>query len=519
MSALDAYELVVGMEVHAQLNTESKLFCGCKVEPSAEANTWTCPVCLGHPGTLPVLNQAAFRKALTLAVALESDLEAATELDRKNYYYPDLPKNYQISQIYHNIGPGGTIELLRSGQRVRMHNVHLEEDAGKLIHEGGGGKTSTVDLNRAGTPLAEIVTHPDFRSVDEVDDYMETLTQLLRVLDISHARMNEGNLRFEASISVRKHGEEELGPRVEIKNLNSYSAVRRAIDYERARQVALLEAGLEPRQETRLWSEDWDPRKTRAGAYEQDVPAEHRAPLEAVVALLPPGKDGWRGRTGFMRSKEDTQDYRYFPEPDLPPIALADEEVAAIRGALPELPGARRRRFVESLELAQKAAEVLARDYDLADYFEAVVAGGAAPSEAINLVLNQVAALLNEKGLGAADCPVPPAWVAELIGLMSELPKDLVLKKVWPKVIKEELSPREVVAKHTIEAVSADAIREATDAAWAANPKAVADILAGNKKAAGAIVGAVMKATKGQAGPRDVNARIQELVKEAQDRQ
>ncbi|MBL4847789.1 MAG: hypothetical protein JKY65_19925, partial [Planctomycetes bacterium] len=283
----------------------------------------------------------------------------------------------------------------------------------------------------------------------------------------------------------------------------------------RARQVALLEAGLEVRQETRLWSEDWDPARAKADAYEADVPAAHRAALAPVVALLPAGKDGWRGRTGFMRSKEDTQDYRYFPEPDLPPIALDEGIVTAIRAALPELPGARRRRFVEVMGLSQKAAEVLARDYALADYFEAVVAAGAPAGDAINLVLNQVAALLNEQNLEASGCPVPATWLAELVALMGELPKDLVLKQVWPKVVKEALSPREIVAKHKIEAVSADAIREATDAAWAANPKAVADLLGGNKKAGGAIVGAVMKATKGKASPQEINARIQELLAEA----
>lgn len=498
------------MEVHAQLNTESKLFCACAVEPGAEANTRTCPVCLGHPGSLPVLNRAAFRKALTLAVALESELEATTELDRKNYYYPDLPKNYQISQIYHNIGPGGTLELLRSGRRVRMHNVHLEEDAGKLLHSEA--ETSTVDLNRAGTPLAEIVTHPDFRSVEEVDDYMETLTHLLRVLDLSHARMNEGNLRFEASVSVRPRGEQKLGPRVEIKNLNSYSAVRRAIEYERARQIALLESGLAPRQETRLWSEDWDPERADASDYEAEVPPAHRAELSAVAALLPPGKDGWRGRTGFMRAKEDTQDYRYFPEPDLPRVTLDPAEVRAIRAALPELPGARRRRYEEGLALPHASACVLARDYALADYFEAVLAAGAPAGEALNLVLNQVGALLNERGLGAAECPVPAAWVAELIALQAELPKDLLFKQVWPKVIEEGRSPGEVIAAHGIKAVDLAAIHAAVDAAWAQNPKAVADLRSGNKKAAGALVGAVMKATQGQANPQQINARIQALL-------
>jgi aspartyl-tRNA(Asn)/glutamyl-tRNA(Gln) amidotransferase subunit B len=522
MSALDRYELVVGMEVHAQLNTASKLFCSCRVEPGAEPNTRTCPVCLGMPGTLPVVNREAYRKVLTLAVALGADFEATTELDRKNYYYPDLPKNYQISQMYHNVGggderSGGTLELVRSGQLVRMHNVHLEEDAGKLLHDASGGEgTSTVDLCRAGTPLAEIVTWPDFRTVEQVDDYMHTLTQLLLLLDVSNARMNEGNLRFEASVSVRLHGAEELGARTEIKNLNSYSAVRRAVFFERARQVALLEAGKTPRQETRLWSDAFDPAATGAGeGFEASVPEAVRATLSDVVALLPDTKDGWRGRTGFMRSKEDSQDYRYFPEPDVPPLAIDPAEVEAIRAGLPELPGARRRRYVEELGLQQKGAEALTRDRALGDFFEQVIALGAPAKEAANVVLNQVAALLNERGVSAAQSPVPAEHVAELLSLVGELPKDLVLKQVWPSVAAEGLAPRVVVANKGLEAVDPEAVRQATDEAWAKNPKIVADLLAGKKKAAGAIVGQVMRATKGQASPREVNARIQELLAEA----
>ncbi|HBP17365.1 MAG TPA: Asp-tRNA(Asn)/Glu-tRNA(Gln) amidotransferase GatCAB subunit B [Planctomycetes bacterium] len=509
--ALERFELVVGVETHAQLNTRSKLFCGCEVDPGADPNTRTCPVCLGMPGTLPVLNREAFRKALRLAVALDAELLSASEMDRKNYYYADLPKNYQISQLYAEIGPRGGLTLLRSGRRVRMHNVHLEEDAGKLIHGDEG--TSTVDFNRAGTPLAEIVTYPDFRAVEEVDDYMETLTQLLLLLDLSRCQMQEGNLRFEASISVRERGSEELSARTEIKNLNSYSAVRRAVHFEHARQMALLLAGKTPRQETRLWKEDFDPQAAGASeGFEADVPAEVRAELADLLPLLPETKDGWRGRTGFMRSKEDAHDYRYFPEPDLPALEIDPSEVAALRAGLPELPGARRRRYVEVLGLAQKSAEVFARDPELARVFEDTVAAGADAVEAANLIQNQLAALLNERGVSASESPVSAAWLAELLALVGELPKDLVLKQVWPKVAEEERSPREVVSKHGIKAVDEGALLKAVDEAWAKNPKAVADLRAGKKKAAGAIVGAVMKATRGQASPKLINARIQELL-------
>ncbi len=513
---LARYELVVGMEVHAQLDTRSKLFCACAVEFGAPVNARTCPVCLGLPGSLPVLNGAAVEAALRIAAALGCAVPEVCAFDRKNYFYPDLPKNYQITQLYRPIGgAGGALELLRSGSRVRIRDVHLEEDAGKLSHLPGA---ASVDFDRAGTPLAEIVTEPDMRSVDEVDDYMETLTELLRALEVSRCRMQEGNLRFEASVSVRPVGAEELGPRVEIKNLNSYAAVRKAVAYERARQVALLEAGRRPRQETRLWDEGWSPDAADAraaeGAFEEDVPLAVRAALADVLPLLPGSKDGWSGRTRSMRTKEEAHDYRYFPEPDLPAVRIDAARLEAVRAALPELPGARRRRYVEALGLAQAPAEVLTRDRALAAYFEQVVARGVPAAEAATLVLNQVAALLNARGVGAEDCPVPPEHTAELYAIVAggELPKDLALKQVWPRMADEGRGPREVMTRHGIEAVAEEAVIAATDAAWAANPKAVTDLLAGKQKAAGAIVGAVMKATKGKASPEVVRRRVEDLL-------
>lgn len=518
MSARDEvlarWELVMGVEVHAQLNTRSKLFCGCKVEFAAPPNARTCPVCLGHPGTLPVLNQEAFEKVLRLAVAFGCEVEPVTEMDRKNYYYPDLPKNYQISQMFHNVGAGGRLTLLRTGREVRMHNVHLEEDAGKLSHQEGG-RSSLVDLNRAGTPLAEIVTMPDFRAVEEVDDYMDTLTELLRTLDVCACQMQEGNLRFEVSVSVRPRGATAYGQRTEIKNLNSYAAVRRAIVYEQARQVALLEAGKTPRQETRLWDgeEDLD--------YEKGVPEAYRVPEKAVQALLPPDwrprdKDGHEtgapgGRTRFMRSKEDAHDYRYFPEPDLPAFEVSAAKLDAIRRALPELPGPRRARYV-GLGVPQKQAEDLTRNVPLASYFEQVLAAGVPAPEAANYVMNQVMAHLKSKNIEPAACPIPAAHVADLHRLISGvLPKDTVLKEVWPKVLEEGLSPSAVVEKYRIEALDESAVQAEVDKAFAANPKAVEDLLAGKDKARGAIVGAVKKVHK-RASPQTIDRRIDALV-------
>jgi aspartyl-tRNA(Asn)/glutamyl-tRNA(Gln) amidotransferase subunit B len=513
---LARYELVMGMEVHAQLNTRTKLFCGCKLEFAAPPNSRTCPVCLGHPGVLPVLNAAAFEKGLRLAAAFEATIAPATEFDRKNYYYPDLPKNFQISQMFRNLGEGGRLQLLRSGKVVRMHNVHLEEDAGKLSHSDGG-RASTVDLNRAGTPLAEIVTMPDFRSLEEVDDYMDTLTEVLRVLDVCRCQMQEGNLRFEVSISVRPAGADALGQRTEIKNLNSYSAVRRAITYEHARQVALLEAKKTPRQETRLWDGEED------SAYEAGVADAWKVPAAAVRALLP---EDWEprdgdgqltgapgGRTRFMRSKEDAHDYRYFPEPDLPAFAIDPARVEAIRRGLPELPGPRRARYA-GLGVPQKTAEDLARNAPLAGYFEALIAEGVPAVDAANYVMNQVTVALKKADVAVKDFAVPPTHLAELHRVITsgQLPKDLVLKKVWPEVIDKREAPAAVIARLGLKAVDEGAMLAVVDAAFAANPKAVADLLAGKDKARGAIVGAVQKQLKGAADLTAVNARIDELV-------
>ena len=507
MSDLDRFELIVGMEVHAQLNTRSKLFCACALEFAAPPDSRTCPVCLALPGSLPVMNAAAFEKCLRLAVALGCEVPERTRMDRKNYFYPDLPKNYQISQLHRPLGRDGRLMLLRSGKEVGIADVHLEEDAGKLVHLPGG--LTAVDLNRAGTPLAEIVTRPDFRSVAEVDDYMETLTVVLRQLDVCECRMQEGNLRFEASVSVRERGAEALGERTEIKNLNSYAAVRRAVTFEHARQAALLLAGRRPRQETRLWDEEGE------SAWEAGVKEEHRVPIEQVLRLLPPDWKDERGRaarTRFMRSKESAHDYRYFPEPDLPAFDVPRALVERLRRELPELPGPRRARWVAA-GVEQRQAEDLSRDAALSAWCDRLVALGVPAGEAVGYALNQVRALLNQRGVGAEACPVPPEHVAGLHQLVAGgMPKDLALKQVWPRVVEEGLAPAEVARKYSIAAADEGAVTAAVDAAWEANPQARADLLAGKQKARGAIVGAVMKALGGKASPQVINARIDALV-------
>jgi aspartyl-tRNA(Asn)/glutamyl-tRNA(Gln) amidotransferase subunit B len=500
---LDRFELVCGVEVHAQLNTRSKLFCGCAVEFGAEPNSRTCPVCLGLPGVLPVVNAQAFEKVLRIALAFGSKIAERTEFDRKNYYYPDLPKNYQISQNYANLGVGGSLLLMKTGKEIHFHNVHLEEDAGKNLHPEGGIRDATyVDLNRAGTPLAEIVTMPDFRSVEEIDDYMHTLTQLLVDLNASNAQMQEGNLRFEASVSVRPKGETKLYKRVEIKNLNSYAAVRGAVRYEHARQCALVAAGHSVAQETRLWDETGDESR-----YAEPVPES------SVRALLPAD---WKGRTALMRSKESAPDYRYFPEPDLPPIPVSPALLEKLGKELPEFPGVKARRLV-ALGVSEKTAtETFQSKPWLLAYFERLLELGVPAVDAAHYCDNQIAQVVNERGGYDAwtKNPVPPEHVAELHDVISrgETTKDIALKQVWPKVHVEGLAPRAAIQKYGLVALSEDEVRKACVDAWQAAPRIVADLLARKMKAKQGLKGPVMRATKGKAPPELVDRIFDELL-------
>lgn len=329
------YEVVVGLETHAELATVTKLFCGCSTKFGAEPNTQVCPVCLGMPGVLPVMNKKAFEYALKAAIALNCRIDEFTNFDRKSYYYPDLPKNYQISQNYYNLGVEGYMDINVNSviSRVRIHNVHLEEEAGKLIHpEEVDADYSLVDFNRAGVPLLEIVSYPDMRNVDEVESYMQTLRKILLYTGISDCKMQEGSLRFEASISLRKKGSDKLGNRVEIKNLNSMKSVLKAIEYEAKRQSEVLDRGETVDRETRLWDEVSE-------------------------------------KSARMRSKEEAQDYRYFPEPDLLPVLIDEKWLSAIKVSIPELPLERKQRFMEVFKLSDYDASVLTEDKVLADFF------------------------------------------------------------------------------------------------------------------------------------------------------
>ncbi len=485
------WEMVVGMEVHAQLNTRSKLFCGCPTSFGAPANTHTCPVCLGLPGSLPVVNRAAFEKCLAVCQALQCEIPERCGFDRKNYFYPDLPKNYQISQEYVCFGRNGSLEIDVEGTRrsVRIHNVHLEEDAGKLVHPDDGSLHSEVDLNRAGTPLAEIVTQPDMRSVAEVEGYMTGLRDLLLYLDVCDGRMQEGSLRFEASISMRRAGDPELGPRVEVKNLNSMRAVRLALEYEQARQTAVLEAGGRIEQETRQWDES------------ERLPWSEPVAHTVVQTRLP--KD-FKGKTHRMRGKEQAQDYRYFPEPDLPPLAISGALLERLRAAQPELPLARRDRLQEAFGLSAYDARLLTSEQGLVAYFEQAAAG-ARPKDVANWLLNDVASVLNARRIGIEAFPMPPLELAGLLKLVEKrtINRQIAKEKVFPQMLESGLSAAQIVARDKLAVESDEAgLRACVASVLAENPRTVAAFREGKTQVVGFVIGQVMRQKKGKADPQ-----------------
>ncbi|MFH1208550.1 MAG: Asp-tRNA(Asn)/Glu-tRNA(Gln) amidotransferase subunit GatB [Candidatus Omnitrophota bacterium] len=470
------YEPVIGLEVHVQLKTKSKLFCSCSTEFGAEGNQHTCPVCLGWPGSLPVLNEAALKLGIRVGLALNCKVAERLKFDRKNYFYPDLPKAYQISQF--DMPMNGRGELLIETKaadgkmierKIGITRAHLEEDAGKLLHEGIADG-SLVDYNRGGIPLLEIVSEPDLGSPQEAYDYLTALKAILQYLEVSDCDMEKGSLRCDANVSVRPVSQEKFGTKVEIKNLNSFKMVQKAIQYEIERQTEALEGGETIVQETRLWNDA-------------------------------------KGTTFSMRSKEEAHDYRYFPEPDLVPFTLARETVEEIRKTLPELPLERAKRFIREFGIPEYDAYVLVQEKKLAGYFESCVREGAGAKPASNWIQTELLALLNAKNIAIEDCSVSPHALAGLIRLVEQgTLSGKTAKDVFQEMAATGKAAEAIVKEKGLTQVSdTGLIEKAVEKAIAANPTAVAEFKAGKEKALGALVGAVMKETGGKANPKVVN--------------
>ncbi|MGN6730795.1 MAG: Asp-tRNA(Asn)/Glu-tRNA(Gln) amidotransferase subunit GatB [Candidatus Binatia bacterium] len=469
------YEPIIGLEVHAQLLTKSKIFCGCSTQFGREPNQNTCPVCAGLPGVLPVLNKQVVEFAIKAGLATHCTIAPSSIFARKNYFYPDLPKGYQISQYELPICTGGYIEVQIDGaqKKVRLTRIHIEEDAGKNIHDAHGA-ASLVDLNRAGVPLLEIVSEPDIRSSQEAGAYLRTLRQILQYLGICDGNMEEGSFRCDANVSIRPERSDALGIKIEVKNLNSFKAVEKSIEFEIERQRETLAEGGKLIQETRLWD-------------------EHRE------------------ETRSMRSKESAHDYRYFPDPDLPPILTGDEWIDRIRAGLPELPNDRKRRFMKDYALAAYDAELLSSRRDIADYFETAVAIHANPKALGNWIIGDLVRVVNERKhdeqLYITNWPVPPEHLAQLVELIDEdTISGKIGKTVFEAMLGSSLSPQIIVSEKKLEQVSDDdAIETAVAQVIAANPKQVAQFQSGNEKVFGFLVGQVMKVTQGKAKPQKVN--------------
>jgi aspartyl-tRNA(Asn)/glutamyl-tRNA(Gln) amidotransferase subunit B len=476
------YEPVIGLEVHAQLLTESKIFCGCSTEFGREPNHNTCPVCTGFPGVLPVLNKKVVEFAIKAGLATHCDIAGSSVLARKNYFYPDLPKGYQISQYERPICVDGHIDVEMDGavKRVRLTRIHIEEDAGKNIHDAHTD-ASLVDLNRAGVPLLEIVSEPDLRSREEAGAYLRTLRAILQYLGVCDGNMEEGSFRCDANVSVRPQGSETLGTKIEIKNLNSFRAVESALKYEIKRQIETLSGGGLLVQETRLWD-------------------EHRE------------------ETRSMRSKESAHDYRYFPDPDLLPLTIDEHWIAEIRAALPELPASRRARFTAAYALPAYDAELLTSRKDVADYFEEAVKIHANPKALSNWIVGDLfrelkARRLDEQ-LSITNWPVTAERLAQLVQMIDqEKISGKIAKTVFDAMLDSDQSPQHIVSAKGLEQVSdSGSIEASVDQVLAANPKQVAQYRSGNEKVFGFLVGQIMKVTQGKANPQKVNEILREKL-------
>ena len=475
------WETVIGLETHVELSTQTKIFCSCTTEFGGAPNTHCCPVCMGMPGTLPVVNEKLLEYAVKVGLALDGEITRSCRFDRKNYFYPDLPKAYQISQLYLPIVRNGklTIHTEAGGEKtIRIHELHMEEDAGKLVHDPWIDQTR-CDYNRCGVPLIEIVTEPDFRSGAEVIAYLEKLRSTLQYLGVSDCKMQEGSLRCDVNLSVRPAGSTELGTRTEMKNLNSFKAIARSIEYEARRQIELLEEGKRVIQETRRWDENKD-------------------------------------ATFAMRSKENAQDYRYFPEPDIPPLEIGEDYLERLREAQPEMAEAKMARYQSDWGLPAYDAQMLTGQKALADFFEETVALGAPAKQAANWIMGEVMRRLSADGLEAKDMTFTPKTLARLIESVQTgaLNRNTAVK-VFDAVFADDADVDAYVKAHGLAQVSdAGLVAGVVDKVLAANPKSIQDFKAGKEKAFGFLVGQVMRELKGQASPQVVNQTILEKLEQ-----
>jgi aspartyl-tRNA(Asn)/glutamyl-tRNA(Gln) amidotransferase subunit B len=472
------FETVIGVEVHAQLRTNSKMFCGCGTTFGLSANSQTCPVCLGLPGSLPVINRTAVEMAVRAGLALNCTIATNNRFARKNYFYPDLPKGYQISQYESPICQHGWIEI-RDGsgtKQIRIRRAHLEEDAGKNIHETGTSG-SRVDLNRAGTPLLEIVTEPDMRTADEVVAYLKGLREILMYLDVCDGNMEEGSFRCEPNLSLRPSGQEEFGTKVELKNINSFKYVKDAVEYEIKRQIKVLNEGGKIRQETRLWNIE-------------------------------------RGETAVMRSKEEAHDYRYFPDPDLVPLKLEDEWIEGFRANLPELPAVRTKRFVSDYGLPEYDATILTASKGMADYFEVCAKEFNQPKTVSNWVMGEVMRELNNSGTDISASPITPERLVSLLHIVDKGTISLkVAREIFPELYSSGKTPEQIVQEKGLTQVSDEgALVKIIDDVLSKNPQQVAQFKEGKQQVLGFLVGQVMKASGGKANPSKVNELLKKKL-------